>query len=374
PALEDDHTFVTPTPPSVVPDDTDISRFIATQFLQPDDPDSYYQPTPIVVINTAIDDLEAQFKPHEQSLSIIEDAETQAALPPVPPTVDQGRFGLAEEDITVGDVMDFGFATAPPFAEDEPYKPGVISLGPVQLDDPDSYYPPTPIVVVTTATDDVEGQFKWSGWSAPALEEDLSSATPTPPFAVSQDSEEAKWIAWLTPALEDDWVARAPTPPVIEEISIEEASEKWIGWSALQPETIEQNFVPPTPPSTVDQDTEQSKWLGWIAPALEDDWQTFPPRPPVIEEVSIEEVTEKWVGWSALQPEELELDTLPPTPPLAIQDEVSERFTDTRQIFHDDTDTQSAVAPIPPLSVQESEDLQKWLAWASPVVEDDQSY
>jgi hypothetical protein len=528
-------------PPTAIQDEISERWSEVTRVLQPDDLDNCRPPTPIVVINTATDDLEAQFHAADKPIPAIEDDSSFAA--PLPPVVQEGRFGLAEEEITVGDVMDFGAATAPPFAEDEPYKPGVISLGPNQLDDLDSYYPPTPIVVINTAVDDLEAQFKllevsklgyeddlssypvvppiiapnigldddvsykttdkpvaydhtsetdepgqlsappsaidqdaehakWTGWAAPAieedlspaaprppfsvdqdaaqskwsatsamqhddtdtrstsaptppsaiqdevserftdsiqvfhddtdtaralpptpfsiqeegeiermldwkspaLEEDLSSATPRPPFAVSQDSEEAKWIAWLTPALEDDWVAQAPRPPVIEEISIEEASEKWIGWSALQPETIEQSFLPPTPPSTVDQDTEQSKWLGWIAPALEDDWHTFPPTPPVIEEVSIEEVTEKWVGWSALQPEELELDTLPPTPPPAIQDEVSERFTDTRQVFHDDTDTQRAFAPTPPLSIQESEDFQKWLAWASPVVEDDQSY
>src|ERR1019366_1060048 len=307
-ALEDDHTFTTPTPPQVIPDDTDSSKWVATSAIQHDDTDTQRvdapTPPPIVPVDESDSKIDVTVRSRQH-----DDTETQPV--PIVPTTFQ------EEPIE-------RWSAGPPA---------------IDAEDKDSYYPPPPPPVVP------------EGWE---FEDYLPHA---------QDR--------VVPIYEDAETQRVlpPTPPTTDQV--DELQQKNVDWSVKQQDDTEtQRGSAPTPPLSIEQDTEQAKVIGWNAPAVEDDATALPPTPPSAIEQDTEQA--KYVDWSKPAIED-DTRVLPPTPPSAIQDEISERFRDDRQVFHDDTESQRDLPPTPPLT-QAEDDVQLRADWKAPALEDDHSF
>ena len=251
-----------------------------------------------------------------------------------------------------------------------------------------------------------DGQsMRWCDWRA-LLHEDPETQRalpPIPPVSIQEEFTEQIFVDWRARQYEDTDTHRSlpPTPPFA--IQDEHQDEKNCSWSAIQFEdTDTHRSLPPTPPFAV-QDEISERFTGLFTPFIEedqpgkpivaqaapniglddieahvkaydrvssyheDDVFTVALPPPLAQQ---DEISERTFNWFSPAIED-DWTARPPVPPFAITEEVSEKWTSTAApAFEDDGSTLPPVPPLPPASIQDDEQ-HSWRGWLSPAIEDD---
>lgn len=351
PAIEDDQSNSALTPPQVIPDDADSVQWVDRRFLQYDDTESHraYPPPP-----AQFDDPEIELWTGYARPSIEDDQRNSAPTPPPVIPDDADSMVWTDKRFLQHDDLETHQSFPPP---------------PAQFDDP---------------TIEV-----WTGYLRPALEDDQRNSAPTPPFVIPDDADSSiwtgkrflqhddlethqsfppppaqfddpsieMWAGYRLPALEDDHSNFAPRPPfaIQDEYEVPERIQV-----PVQPDDSDSNYPVTQPiiaPNIGLDDIEvHIKAYGRVVPIQEDDARNSTPTPPVADDSEVS----KWTGYQAPIQED-DARALPPTPPPADDSEMS-KWAATSAIQHDDTDTQSVAAPVPPTVFQE-EPIEKWTAW-----------
>jgi hypothetical protein len=368
-AIEDDLTSSAPVPPPVIPDDSEVSRWFGHRILFDDSTESDFPPIPPVVVpNIGLDDLEASFKITERQQVQIGDLDSEIGIPssatysllPVVSLLLQdsgsGIWGIAVDN--AGEFNSTPSAGTPTTlflnsAGGSSFQVVVTTAGIIETTPVTAGAYPMSVLFVSP------GNYGYvmlvdSAGELGSLQATLTASNPdfAPKFDDMQIME--RWVDWRGLQPEDDWTTFPPRPPTIEEISIEEVSEKWVGWSALRPEEIEQDVLPPSPPFSIDQDTEQSKWTGWGAPALEDDHTFAAPTPLSVDDPEIE----AWIAYRQVQDDSTESDLLPTPPFVPTQqgtDDLDALFKPSQQATvydHTPETDEPGVIPMPPTSYE----------------------
>lgn len=168
-----------------------------------------------------------------------------------------------------------------PFSFEEEYEflSGTRALAPEG--DSSAYPVVPPIVAPNIGLDEIDALFRVVAWPLAFQEENQSTLTPFPPRAIDQDTENAMWSGWRAPAIEDDLTTETPQPPTAPDADLQV-------WTASESPAIEddRSTPAPTPPQAIDQDTAQSEWIGWEQ-TFQTDEETHranPPTPPWADE------------------------------------------------------------------------------------------
>lgn len=426
-------------PPSAIEDDTDFEfeSFVPT-FLQYDDSDSFNPITPPVVsANQGWDDIDAEFEiaPPFALYDHTQDMDEPGTAPP-PPTVfsdnedsqhwvgwmvpavedDQNNllqappFAIQDGEIEktydqrteydhTADTDEPGSVPVPPFAiqdgeVEKTYDQHTVYDHTADTDEPGST--PKPPVVFA----DNEDLQKWSGWAAPAIEDDQSDrqvippvitpnigmddietlfkftsqiplydhtqdldepgALGAPPTAFTDDAEWMRWVDWKALALEDDQRNSAPTPPFSYEEEYKFLSGEIFKFNLVD-ESSANLITPPVVAPNIGLDDLDTfmRSQDRVIPFFEDIEQTKTPPPP---KVFQDEISEAWKAWSQIYHDDLETRrSIPPPPPPAIQDEVSERWSDRIAIQYEDTETQRALLLRPPTAQTDQAEDSRWV-------------
>lgn len=385
---EYDHTAETDEPgsiqppPSVFSDNEDLQRWVGWTAPAIEDDQSNY-PVQVVIVspNVGLDDIEAIYKPSEVVFK---------------------WDGTAQED-------EPGTLGPPPqVIPDDADSAQWVDRRWIQHDDTDTNrtFPPSPPTVFT----DNEDLQRWVGWSVSAIEDDQSNLLQLPPTA--DDSEMSKWVA--TFAIQEDDTDKnlvyPPRPPEVEPETADDFDVQVFApavWHSVQGEDVEVT-VPPPPPTVFTDNEDLQRWVAWFAPALEDDQSNRLQSPPQV--IPDDADSMKWAATLAVQHDDTDTNLVVPPPPPTADDSEMSKWVATSAIQEDDTDKnlvvpprppetepetaedfeqQSMVAPLvrelqgedvevtvpppPPTTFTDNEDLQKWVAWSAPALEDDQS-
>lgn len=281
---EDDSFSVTPTPPTVQVDEESGERFTGPIAFQPDD-ESFRSlpPTPPTVqqeefVDQLYRDWRAnqpddeslitypptppatfQEEPIEKNVDVRQvwhpDEETQRVFPPPPPTVDDTQLEKFSSIVAFPIEEDSRALppTPPATIESDETSRFSVDTRAFDLDDPDSYFPPTPVIVPKMGWDDIELSTRMLGVVSLDPTEDFRALPPTPPFA-------------------EDAIHDFSLPRIV----------------SFQYDDSDRPF-PPTPPEV--DDTQITMWGMIYGPALQPDAEEFgpaitppPPRPGIIQD------------------------------------------------------------------------------------------
>lgn len=361
-----------PTPPVAIDQDTEHAKWLGWLTPALEDDWTTLPPRPPFSVQ---DGEEPKFVGYWNVYDHAQDTDLPGFVG-APPFSEPGWFSLAEEEITVGDVMDFGFATAPTVIDEEFIQVSPVTISNFSQEDIDAPFPTTPPPVVDIGLDDIEAhseQSKWAGTSAIQHDdtETQSVRTPTPP--VTQDGDDqtmAQQVRALPPEDPDSFYPPIPIV-VVPTFGSDDVPSMWTGWSQpYQSEEETQRLSPPTPPTAADADISRVIEARSVQPEEADN--AYPVVPPLIApNVGLDDIEAlfKDAAWPLVFHED-DQSNLAPFPPRAIdQDTESAMWSGWRSpAIEDDLTTE---APQPPLA--SDADLQTWAAWESPAIEDDRS-
>ncbi len=259
PAIEDDHSFIAPIPPQVIPDDADSSRWSDTRAIQYDDTDTQRGDPPRPP-TTFTDDGENKFDANWIARQY-DDTESQRLSTPRPPLADDPEIEKWSDVRAIQhDDTDTQRPSppTPPAANDADISVWT-SWAAAQPEDFPSHYPvAVPIVAPNIGLDDIESTFKTSQYVVPTGEEDTRSLPPTPPTTYTDDGENKFDSSWRQNWHEDTESQRInpPPPPRSDDPEI----SFWTATRSLHHEDTEsQRSDPPIPPLA--DDSEVSQWV-----------------------------------------------------------------------------------------------------------------
>lgn len=207
----------------------------------------------------------------------------------------------------------------------------------------------------------------------PTPETDEPGGLQPPPPVFSDNEDLQRWVATSSSALEDDQSDKLQSPPQV--IPDDADAQKWGATLSVQHDDTDTNQTIPPPPPIFD-DPEIARWVGTLAVQHDDTetQRTSTPQPPNADDSEVS----KWVGASAIQEDDTDKNLVVPPLPPETEPETAEDFEAqsmtaplVRELQGEDVEV--TVPARPPTVFTDNEDLQKWIGYAAPALEDDQS-